>query len=350
MEKEIPGNPKHRSLQVAPAMKRDALGFLQTCDKQYGDIVWYSYSRKSNAYLISNPISIKYVFEDNYINYSNDVAPFKFLKLVVGDGLLTGSGEEWVNQRQFIEPAFHRQNINSLSEVILTEILALLEKWYDKYESVINIENEMRHLTSRVVAQVLFGTEIKNDIQKIDKAFSYVNKYISAISINPIYRAFMGLPTIRNYNFRQNLRMLDNIIGRLINQHRKLQKESGCFLSTLTLSKDKNISEDKGAKEGLNDDQLKNALMTLFLAGYETTANALTWTWFLLSQNLKVRKKLDEELSYVLKHRIATVDDLPNLKYSRMIIQESLPLFPPIWAINRRVVGDDSLDGYHIPA
>lgn len=197
-------------------------------------------------------------------------------------------------------------------------------------------------LTLRIVGQALFSIDLSDEADTVGQGFSAVRKLLQSY----VFRPFppLSVPTPRNRRLNAAIRSLDGVVQGIIDERRQHNADSGDLLSMLLLARD----EETG--EGMNDRQLRDEVMTLLLAGHETTANALTWMWYLLSQHPDVEARLHTELDKVLGGNIPTVDHLPDLKYTRMVIEEALRLYPPVFGFGRKATGEDELGGYYVPA
>lgn len=340
--KSPPRLRSHALLGSASEMQRDPLGFLRRI-RQYGDIVRMRFVF-SNAYLIYHPDSVKHVLQENNRNYNKDVFTYKVSRPFLGQGLLINDGESWLHQRRLMQPAFHRKRIATYSTIMTDDTVALLERWqnYIQQDASLDIAEEMMRLTLSIVGQTLFSIDLGNETNTIGQAVSTLLKLIG----NYIYAPFppIIIPTPHNRRLLAANRSLEQVIYRMIAERRQQNVDRGDLLSMLLLARD----EETG--QGMNDQQIRDELMTMLLAGHETTANTLTWTWYLLSQHPEVEKCFHAEIDEVLGGDLPTVEDLPELKYTNMVLEESLRLYPPGPIFGRKTIADDELGGYPIPA
>jgi cytochrome P450 len=202
----------------------------------------------------------------------------------------------------------------------------------------------MTRLTFQIVGRSLFGVDLSDDTGRVSRSFTYANQYIAELTSRPFSPLLIRLPSPGNRRLRAAIKELDEVVYKIIDERRRRGQETGDLLSMLMSARD----EDTG--EAMDDAQVRDEVMTLMLAGHETTANALTWTWYLLSQNPAAEVKLHEELRRVLAGRSPTFEDLPGLKYTRMVIEEALRLYPPAYVISRLTGSADRVGYYHLPA
>jgi cytochrome P450 len=323
-------------------MQRDPLGFLIRMQKA-GDVVRFRFLF-SPAYLISHPESIKYVLQEHARNYNKDLITYKMFQPMLGQGLLLNDGPSWLHQRRLMQPAFHRKRLATYGTLMTDATAAMLERWQtcSEREMPLNIAEEMMRLTLRIVGHALFTLDLDQEAGTIGPAVTTLLQLFE----DYVFRPFppVSIPTSRNRRLQRAIRALDQVVYRMIAERRTLQTEGRDLLSMLLLAQD----EETG--QGMNDRQVRDEVMTLLLAGHETTANTLTWTWYLLSQSPEIERRLDTELNEVLGGRVPTVEDLPALKYTRMILEEALRLYPPAPILSRKAIADDELQGYPIAA
>ncbi len=329
-----------------PELQRDQLGFYMNAFKQYGDVVRFRAFGPIYAYMFFHPDDIEYILRRNNTNYHKGIAHQRF-KSLLGEGLLTSEGKIWLKQRRLSQPAFHRQRIAGFATTMTNATASMLEHWqsYAGSGQAFDVSAEMTRLTLQIVGQTLFNTDISGDEVKVVRdalyvALDYLNYRVSHFTLDFMER----LPTRRNRQYRKAQRILDKLVYDIIAERRQSGGDTGDLLSMLLLARD----EETG--EGMSDKQLHDEVMTLILAGHETTANTLTWTWYLLAQHPEVERKLHDELARVLSGRTPTVADLAQLPYTKMVIEESLRLYPPAWGMSRHAVADDEIRGYRVPA
>jgi len=207
-----------------------------------------------------------------------------------------------------------------------------------------DIAQDMMQLTLAIVAKTLFDADVQGEAQEIGQALTEVLELFATFS-SPLTEITDKLPTARNRRVKRGKQRLDETIYRIIGEHRAAGEDRGDLLSMLLLAQD-----TEEASGGMSDEQLRDEVMTLFLAGHETTANALAWTWYLLSQNPAVEAKMHAEIDEVLGAKLPTFEDVPRLTYTERVFTESMRLYPPVWVMSRRAVSACKIGGYHVPA
>lgn len=320
--------------------RRDPLGFLTKNAHELGDIFFFRVVRQP-AYFINNPDYIK----DVLMTYQSSFIKGRALqrsKRLLGEGLLTSEGEFHRRQRRLAQPAFHRQRITSYGNIMAEYAEQHIENW--KEGETLDVAQEMMSLTLKIVAKTLFNADVGQEAKEVREALTTIIEMFNLMML-PYSEILEKLPFPQRKRFDRAKEKLDAIIYRIIEERRKHSEDTGDLLSMLTLSQDM-----EGDGTGMTDAQLRDEAMTIFLAGHETTANALTWAWYLLSQHEEVERKLHEELDAVLSDgRLPTVEDVPQLKYTEKVVAESMRLYPPAWALGRLAIKDVEIGGYQIP-
>lgn len=336
-----PGPRGYPWIGVLPRMWADPLQFFLETAEIYGDISCLSFGSRS-AFLLNHPDMIRYVLQDNNRNYRKS-STVKVVKQVLGKGLATNEGDSWLHQRRLMQPAFHRQKIAQLGELITAEIDSLLTRWQTQTNFVVDIHAEMMRLTLRLVLKTLFSHDVQNNVEELGRAWGEVLHYFNKQSW-ALIQLPDTLPLPANRRFHRSLQLLNQEVNRMITQRRQTPSDHEDLLGLLL------AAQDEESSQGMTDQQLRDEMMTIFLAGHETTANALAWAWYLLAQHPQVVTKLREELTAVLGNRPPTAADLPHLPYNRMVIDEVLRLYPPFWLIYRSPYQPDTIGGYPLPA
>jgi cytochrome P450 len=264
-------------------------------------------------------------------------------KRLLGEGLLTSEPPLHRRQRRLAQPAFHKQRIAAYASLMVDYTLRLQsERWRDG--ETLDIAQEMMHLTLAIVGKTLFDTETEQEAEEVREALSATMQSFTRFML-PYAELLDRLPLPSTRRFRQARARLDAVIYRIINERRASGTDHGDLLSMLLLAQD-----EEGDGTGMTDEQLRDEAMTIFLAGHETTANALSWTWYLLSQNPEAEAKLHAEVDALLCDRTPTAEDLPRLPFTEKVLAEAMRLYPPAWILGRRALGDYEVGGYRIPA
>ena len=337
--------PSHRTFSLlgsASEIQRDPLGFLLRI-QQAGEVVRLRFLF-SPAYLLSHPASIKYVLQEQARNYNKDLITYTLFRPFLGQGLLTNDGPSWLQQRRLIQPAFHRQRLLTYGPLMTEATLAMLERWQTPCEEgrPVPIEEEMMRLTLRIVGQALFSLDLASETSTIGAAVTTVLAHAADYVFHPFPP--LSAPTPRNRRMQRAIHQLDQLVYRMILQRRSREPERADVLALLLSTQD----EETG--QGMTDRQVRDEVMTLLMAGHETTATTLTWTWYLLGSHPEVERRLQAELEAVLGGRVPTVEDLAELKYTRMILEEALRLYPAAPVLSRKAIAADELQGYPIAA
>jgi len=337
-----PGPRGHPLLGSLPRVRRDPISLFMDSFRDYGEVVRFRFGPMV-AHLISSPAGANHVLAENNKNYGKQTRGYRNLRYVLGNGLLTSEGEAWRRQRRIAQPAFHRQRIAGFAQTMVRAAEDVASDLESRRGREIDMHHEMMRLTLRVVGQTLLAYDPTDAADQVGAALTYLlaiaNERSSRIlELPPI------LPTRENLKFRRARATLDAVVLRMIGERRKNPGDRGDLLSMLIEAR------DAESGEAMDDRQLRDEAMTIFLAGHETTANALTFTWLLLSRYPQAFRELRAELQRVMGGRSPNIDDLPALTLTRRILQESMRLYPPAWIIARSVIGRDEIAGYEIPA
>lgn len=290
--------------------------------------------------MINHPDYIKDVLVTNHQHFKKGLA-LQRAKRLLGEGLLTSEGEFHRRQRRLAQPAFHRQRIASYGAIMTDYAARTSARWQDG--ETLDISEEMMRLTLAIVGKTLFDADVESEAEEVGEAMNVVMGLFDTLTI-PFFELLEKLPLPQMQRFKKARAQLDRIMYRLIEERRRSGADRGDLLSMLLLAED-----EEGQSGGMTDAQVRDEALTIFLAGHETTANALTWTWYLLSQHPNVEARVHEELENVLGSRPPTVDDFPRLRYTEMVLAESMRLFPPAWAIGRLAIDECTLAGYSVP-
>jgi cytochrome P450 len=290
------------------------------------------------TYLISHPAYI----EDVLVNHPRKFAKGRVLqanKRLFGNGLLTSEGDFWLRQRRLAQPAFHRTRIACYGDTMVRYTEQMLERWHHGEE--VDAHQEMMQVTLNIVGKTLFDADVAGDAREIGRTITMLLDFSS--DFRRLIFTPKWLPTPRNIQTAMAIGRLNKIVFRMIAERRTSGRDAGDLLSMLLTARDEDGSR-------MNDKQLRDETLTLFLAGYETTANLLAWTWWLLATHPEVERKLHQELDGLLAGRSPGMDDLPKLRYAGHVLTESLRLYPPAWGMARLAIEDHEIAGYPVPA
>ncbi len=327
----------------------DWLAGFERAARNFGDVVYFQFLHVAMTMLV-HPDDIEAVLLTDPANVYKS-RDYRALAKVLGHGLLTSEGEEWRAQRKMLQPAFRRENILSYAPVMSDCAARMMSRWIDGETR--DLHQEMMALTLDIVARALFGADVSSSTARVGSALETAMKQFTRIA----GWAFLlpdGFPVPGTRRMRRARLELDEVIYGIIRERRAHEEKSASSLPAgVANSRDLlgallQIRDDSGRP--LSDLQLRDQLMTLFLAGHETTAIALSWTWYLLATNPDAERKLHAELDEVLRGRAPSADDLPRLPYTEMVIKESMRLYPPAWGIGRQSRTEFQAGGYTLPA
>lgn len=329
-------------LGVLPHIRRNPLQFFVTMARDLGDVVALDLG-PHKALMVNRPDYVRHVLLDNHANYhkSQFYGP---LRPLFGDGLITSEDDEWLQQRLTASKQFQGPRLRSMSRGMTDAVDAMLDRWEtDVLPTGRNIDvcAEMTRLTLDVLFRCLFGLRLHGEHERIYEALTAVledaERRIWAMIPVPTWA-----PTKNNREARVALHALEECVARIIEERRNATNQEPDLLSVL-------IDTGGGGKEP-SAKLLRDQLLTILMAGHETTANALTWTWYLLSTHPEVYRRMKEEVDNVLGDRTPTFEDLSSLVYTRMVLDESMRLYPPVWTVSRMAMDDDSLGSIPVPS
>lgn len=301
----------------------------------------------ARGHLVSDPVLIRHVLLDNIDNYDKHTPAFDAVRVVLGNGMLTSGGAFWKRQRRIAQPAFLGESVRHFGPVITRLAAETAGEWERAAAAGETVDacTDMMRVTLRIVAETLFGDDLAGDAAEINRVFPVILACLAARVTSPI-RPPLWLPTANNRRLRPALESLNRVVERMIAmKRRRLDAGSGPqdghrdLLTTLMLAR------DEATGESMSDAQLRDEVMTLLIAGHETTANALSWMWYLLDRHPDEQERLRAELVVATGGRSPTVEDLPQLPRLKAVFQETLRLYPPVWMFDRRALGPDDLAG-----
>jgi len=302
---------------------QDLLSWMSDRFEQFGNIYIASINGAS-VYVVSDPRYANYILREHSQNYKKGRA-IKRVGMLLGQGLIVSDGEFWKSQRRMIQPAFHHEAIGALANVMTTANVTLLRKWERaaREKSTVNLTRDI----SLTILEVLLISIFGDDYERVAQSFSI-------LSSEPA----------RDLSFAQAFRSLGKIVLQIASQRREENRTSADILSVLMEAR------DRESGQAMPDRQLVNEIMTLIVAGHETTASTLNWTWHLLAQHPDAEETLSREIGALLGSEFPELGDLPKFAYTRQVIEEAMRLYPPVWLIPRKAIKDDQLDEYLVPA
>lgn len=340
-----PGPRGHWALGTWPEWRRDSLGWMQEMVARYGDAVRFRYVPGFHGYLFTHPDHLRRILQDNHRNYLKQHPSYHVLLPLIGRGLLTRDRDEWLAHRRLMQPAFHRERIARLGAVMTEVASRAVRRWAPLAASgtPIDVDHEMSRVTLETVGRALFGQQLGGLGEEALAAYSAANEITASLTVSPLGR-FAARTTILpvSRRLRAAIARLDSVVATIIAQRRATPEPGDDVLGMLLAARD----EESG--RGLTAQELRDEIMTLLLAGHDTTAQALTWTLYLVSRHPAVEARLRGELQQVLGGRPATADDLRALPYTRMVLHEAMRLYPPVYAFPRRAEREDVVGRFRI--
>ncbi len=343
-----PGPRPWPPLRLLFQMQRDPLPFFEHLAHDYGDIAYVRLGSRP-IYMLNHPDFVQDVLVTNDRKFRKSQA-LQRARQVLGDGLLTSEGDYHLHQRRLIQPLFHRRQIATYAESMVNHTAHLSDPsapshWQDG--ATLDMHSEMMKLTLVIVGETLFNQSLTDEASAVGAAMDVFSGGFRRL-MSPIGPLLDRLPLPETQRLRQSHAALDRIVATLIAERRK--QGDGNDLLSLLLTAHETGHEAGADDQPMTDAQIRDEVLTLLLAGHETTANALTFAWWLLAQHPDAAAKLYEEVTAVLQGRLPTASDLEGLRYTRMVFSEALRLYPPAWIIGRQALADHAIGGYTIPA
>ncbi len=342
--KQAPGPPAIHLFATIREMRRDILKVMHEATKTYGDVVRFKLGPRV-MYLLNHPDHVEQVLERRCQNYERRGLSTDKMKAVCGESLLTTDGPAWKRERQLMQPAFHQKHVEGFSSLITQATREMLERWETHAAGgrVVDVSSEMVRLTSTIVGQAFFGADLAGDAEAMEQALQ--------VLLDHTYQRLEAIvdweglfPALGSRRFKDALRAVNGVVCRIIEGRRGSREEHHDLLAMLLGARDLETSG------GMSDQQLRNETITMLLAGYETTAHSLAWTIYAISEHPDLELRLLEEIRGSIGERGPGLEDLPALEFTTRVIKESLRLYPPIWAVERRAVAEDEIGGYRISA
>lgn len=337
----IPGPQGAAMLRAFPQIRRDPLGFLTGLQREYGPVVHLPIPG-APVLLVAGVADTAHVLQGNARGYSKATLQYTSLAAVTGNGLLTSDGELWRERRRLLQPAFHRRTLEHVAAHTATAAGATSREWTQTVSAgrtVVDVDAAMMHAALDVVGRSLLGAQLRDEAQRL------VAAVLDALDV-VVARARLPLPipdavpTPGNQKLRRSLRVIDEAVARIVAE-RAARAPTEDLVGLL-------LGGESG--QALDPVGVRDEIVTMIVAGHETVASALTWTWHLLAQHEQVQEAVADEARAVLAGRPATLEDYSALALSRQVVEESLRLYPPAWVISRRAVAADELGGYDVPA
>ncbi|HEY8211519.1 MAG TPA: cytochrome P450 [Myxococcaceae bacterium] len=333
---------------VLPQVRKDSLAFFVGAARDYGDVALLDFGIRQFV-LVSNPDGLKHVLHDHAKNY---VKEYDVVKPLLGEGLVTSEGDLWKRQRKLMQPAFHRERIRAFAQVMADDTGVLLDRWGKAARdgAPVDVAAEALRLTQSVIVKTMFspgGLGGEAEEQRVYDSFGVVLEYFTRLMFTP-FRAPAWMPTPSNRRFQRAIQDLESVVYRLIADRRRADSQAqgrqADLLSMLVHARDEETGEQ------MSDRQIRDEVLTIFLGGHETTASTLAWAWYQLSLHPEVARRLEAEVDQVLQGRVPAAEDVPKLAYTRMVVDETMRLYPAAWMFARTPLQDDEICGYHVAA
>ena len=321
------------------AFRRDVLALMCDAAAAHGDVVRFRLGPLV-AHLVNHPDHVAQVLQSRG-RYDKQTRSTAALRAICDDSLLTTDDRAWDIRRRVIQPPFHRQRVGRLVDTMTACIAARLASW--RPGTPLDVASEMMRLTFVIAGTAILGADVRPESESVEDAIGFMLEQVFARWSRPA-PVPRWIPTLENRRFQSALATVDRVVQRIIDEHRAGTDGQADLLTMLMEARD----PESGA--GFTDRELRNEAITMLLAGHETTATALAWTFALLAAHPDAAARVRAEVDEVLGQRRPVADDLPRLAYTSRVIQEAMRLYPPIWAIERRAAGDDVIGGYGIPA
>lgn len=362
---KVPPGPRGLSIaKLIGERKRDPLALYLRLVQEYGDVVYFKVGAIGYC-LVNHPDHIRRVLQENYRNYPKGPG-YERLRVLLGQGLLTNEGASWHRQRKLAQPAFHQARIVEFSKTVAKLARELADEWGDriKCDPVIDVALEMNKIALHIVGETLLGADPSSRASQIRDSLLEVLRFsekrgmnwlriidvlFSSKDRNIAFKLEKILPTPANIKFQVALKSLDQLVMEVIRNRREERKKVSAESSSRDLLSLFMEAQDEDDGTQMSDQQLRDEIMSILMAGHETTATALTWTWHLLSQYPEETRKMEQEIDRVLTNREIQFEDLAKLEYTHHVFSESIRYYPPFWRYTRQALKPDRLGEYEIP-
>jgi cytochrome P450 len=342
----FPGAP---ILGIGPLFRRSPIGTFFDATAAVGDVARVRFPVPPfMAHILRHPDHIQQVLTDNAKNYGKQTVSYVRMREFLGNGLVTSEGDFWRRQRRIANPAFHRERIARFAETITRCADEMIDGWKGRAAngpSSLNIAQEMMRVTLRIIGLTMLSTDVGGEsATSVSNALDVI-VHVTLARVLTAFVAPLFVPTPQNVRFRRARTALDRVVKGLIAERRRTgETDTGDLLSMLMSARDPQTGE------AMSDVQLRDEAMTIFLAGHETTANALSWTLYALAKHPEIEARVRAELAATVGDRPVTLADLPRLSLLERVLLESMRLYPPVWSLQRSAIGEDVIGGYRIPA
>lgn len=314
--------------------------FMYELLQHYGDVA--RWRGTFDVVFLNHPDFVRRVLSRSYEHFSKQVIDYRVLAQIMGNGLVSNDGPGWVRQRKLMQPMFANRVVNGFDTPINTLTERLLIEWDAAGSNPVWVDRDMGRLTFQIVGATLFGSDIEQHADEVADILEVVN--LQTQEIRALMTLYPWIPTPYNLRWRKARRRLDEIVYGMIAARRREGAGENDILDRLISARD----DDSG--EGMDEKQMRDEVVTLMLAGHETSATALSWTLYLLAKHPEIMQRLAGELDAVLHGAPATSADVSSIPYLKQVVQESMRIYPPVWAIARRSHHDERFGDYDVPA
>jgi len=339
-----PGPLGPQMLTAMGAIRRDPLQYLNSVWGQYGDVVQFPIPRPP-SYLVNDPAAVRRVLVGNSRNYGKSTIQYKALSLVTGEGLLTADTPAWRRQRPLVQPAFHHETLDAVVGHVSSATRRVIAQWSALPDgSIVDADEYMMHAALEVVGHALFGTDLSSDAHELTSATLDALDVVIARARVPLSPP-AWLPTPGNRKLSRSVAKLDAAVSRMLSQREGAVADDAAGADMIDLLR--SSRDESGA--ALSEEEIRNEIVTFIVAGHETVASALSWSWSLLARNPEIQERVAAEADRVLGSRPGTLADYRELTFTKAVFDETLRLYPPAWLITRAALGDDDLGGHHVP-
>ncbi len=324
---------------VLPQLQADPLGVMERATLEFGPVAQLKLPT-TVGHVLGTPKLAHHVLVANVKNYAKQTLGYKALRLALGNGLVTSEGDFWKRQRRIAQPAFHRERLANFGVIMTRAADEMVDRW--PMGEPFDFAHEMMRVTMRIVGEALLSADVTGTSGEVGEALTDALEALIHRTLHPLSPP-MWLPTPRNLRFKKALAKLDGVVLGIIDERRRNPGRHDDLLAMLMESKDPETGQ------GMTDAQLRDEVMTIFLAGHETTANNLAWTAVLLGQNPAVERRLVQEIDEQLHGALPAMESVGRLPFATNVVKESLRLYPPVWVLARKVLEDDTVDGWFFP-
>lgn len=340
--KEIPRTPNW-FFKNGMEIRKDFIKYIHKNREELGDIYRLNVIG-AQIFVLTHPDYAQHILQTNNKNYHKSFG-YDVLELFLGKGLLTSEGDFWLKQRRLAQPAFYKKRLQGITKGIGEEAKILVQAWEKRASqgSTFDLREDLMEATMKIVARSLFSANVNEQIPMVSRNIGILNEF-AVKRIQSLIKLPLWIPIERHLRFKKRGKELDELIYQIIESRKNTNTDYDDLLAMLM------EAEDLDTGERMNKLQLRDEVMTIFIAGHETSAIAMSWVLHLLAQHPEIQEKLHEELDRVLAGKIPTFEDIPSLVYTRQVIDESMRLYPPAWLVGRKALEEDQIGDYHIKA